>query len=64
MNLGVSLQGFFVELCDYFIKDSFAGLVASNSDEEAEFVVVLDNWDGFFAEFFNAILEDCWGLIV
>ena len=54
---GLGTGGFLVELVDNFIKDGFAGLVAIDTDEEAEVSVMEDDGKGLFAEFVETSAE-------
>lgn len=57
MSLGERLGGFSVKFFDDFIKNLVAGLIAVDFDEQAEFIIVLEDGSGFLAELFEPSFE-------
>ena len=58
MNLGKRFGSFVVKFGNDFVKNIFARIIAIDFDEEAEIVVVLNDWHGLLAEFPEAVFED------
>ena len=58
MNLGKRFGSFFVKFFDELVKDGVAGLISVDFDEKLQGFIVLDDWQGLFAKFFDAGFKD------
>ncbi len=58
MNLEMKLKSFSVKFFDDLVENGIAGLIAVDFDQESERAIVLNNWESFFAEFFETIMKN------